>query len=489
VTGSAPKRLFVFLAVFAMLGAACGQYGNVHETAAGTSTESGTTTGTTTSSSSGLGGFTSTGTGTAPTGGGSSLTTTGGGASISGNSTQTTGTSSTSGGTTTTGGTQTSGGTGTTQEQAPTGGSSVGVTDSSITIGIHAPLTGAAPVRQDSFQAGKDLYWKYGDGGKPVKIFGRTVNVVFEDDHYNPSYAQSVCQKMVEQEHVFAIIGGAGADQIVACARYAASRGVPYLSAGVTEAALRGLDNYFALSASYPYQSTLLAQRMKHEFKVTDGSNVAMIAEDTPNFDDAVDAFTKALPGTEVIRVDKEQNGSTLAPSLCTGTLKKFDFVFPLFAPVHYLEMVHAANCHPKYLGIGLTMGIDTVARLGCPDTAGAQYFNPSPAYADRQKFDPEYAKAIAAATKKGDDTDDDIVWLLWGLMKTVGQLLDNAGKNLTREGFIYATERASVRSGVYPDLQYSPTDHFGATQVHVLENVCSGGGRYVTRAAFKSKF
>jgi branched-chain amino acid transport system substrate-binding protein len=485
VTGPAPKRWFVFLAVFALVGAACGQYGNVHENATGTSTETGATS-TSSGTSTGLGSFTSTGTGTAPTGGGGSLTTTGGGASISGNSTTTTGTStSSSGGTTTTSGSQTGGSTGTTQEQAPTGGSSVGVTASTITIGIHAPLTGAAPVRQDSFQAGKDLYWKYGDNGKPVKIFGRTVNVVFEDDHYNPSYAQSVCQKMVEQQHVFMIIGGAGADQIVACARYAASRGVPYISAGVAEAALRGLDNYFAISASYPYQSTLLAQRMKHEFHVTDGSNVVMIAEDTPNFDDAVDAFSKALPGADILRVDKEQNGSTIAPNLCTGTIKNYDFVYPLFAPVHYLEMVHAAECHPKYLGIGLTQGIDAVARLGCPDTAGAQFFNPSPAWVDRQKFDPGFEKAIAA----GKTTDDDIVWLLWGLMKTVGQLLENAGKNLTREGFIYSTERASVHSGVYPDLHFSPTNHFGANQVHVIENVCSGQGHYVTKAAFKSKF
>jgi branched-chain amino acid transport system substrate-binding protein len=214
-----------------------------------------------------------------------------------------------------------------------------------------------------------------------------------------------------------------------------------------------------------------------------------MVAEDTPNFDDAVDAFSKALPGADVLRVDKEQNGATIAPNLCTGTLKKYDFVYPLFAPVHYLEMVHAAECHPKYLGVGLTQGIDAVANLGCPDTAGAQFFNPSPAWQDRQKFDPGFEKAVAA----GKTTDDDIVWLLWGLMKTVGELLQAAGKNLTREGFIYAAERASIHSGVYPDLHFSPSNHFGATQVHVLENVCkrrgNANGYYVTKEAFKSRF
>jgi hypothetical protein len=224
---------------------------------------------------------------------------------------------------------------------------------------------------------------------------------------------------------------------------------------------------------------------------VTDGDNVAMIAEDTSNFDDAVNAFTKALPAAHVIRVDKDQSGATIAPEICAWTPKKYDFVYPLFAPTHYLEMVHEAQCHPKYLGIGLTQGIDAVANLGCPDTRGAQFFNPSPAWHNRQNFDPAFEKAIAAKRQKeGSATDDDIVWLLWGLMKTVGALLKDAGPDLSREGFISAAEQASVHTGVYPDLHFTQSDHFGANQVHVLENVCNGdSGYYITKQSFVSKF
>jgi hypothetical protein len=46
------------------------------------------------------------------------------------------------------------------------------------------------------------------------------------------------------------------------------------------------------------------------------------------------------------------------------------------------------------------------------------------------------------------------------------------------------------VKTGVYPDLEYSSDDHFGASQVHVLEARCSGDeGQYVTVEAFKSSF
>ena len=70
---------------------------------------------------------------------------------------------------------------------------------------------------------------------------------------------------------------------------------------------------------------------------------------------------------------------------------------------------------------------------------------------------------------------------------------LRHAGRNLTRQSFIYSTEHASVHTGVYPDLKFSPDDHFGADQVQVLKNVCqprgNQAGYYKTIYAFKSAF
>jgi hypothetical protein len=38
--------------------------------------------------------------------------------------------------------------------------------------------------------------------------------------------------------------------------------------------------------------------------------------------------------------------------------------------------------------------------------------------------------------------------------------------------------------------LKFTPSDHFGASHVNVLKNVCSGSsGSYVTEAAFRSSF
>ena len=128
-----------------------------------------------------------------------------------------------------------------------------GVTDTTIRIGIHAPVTGAVPFPQKAFEQSYDLYWKYlaAKGG----VWGRNVEVVFRDDQYNPTSAVEACRDMVEQQKVFAIIGFAGTDQINACARYAESAGVPYFSGGVNEDGLAGLNRYFAISQTYDQQS------------------------------------------------------------------------------------------------------------------------------------------------------------------------------------------------------------------------------------------
>ncbi|MGH2572862.1 MAG: ABC transporter substrate-binding protein, partial [Actinomycetota bacterium] len=380
-----------------------------------------------------------------------------------------------------------SGGSGTTGAGASAGGDTTGVTASTIKIGIHAPLTGAAPLKASSFEAGKDLYWARGNGGKAVSIYGRRVLVEFRDDQYNPSHAQQVCQEMVEREKVFLLIGGGGTDQIQACAQYAERVGVPYLSGGVTEVGLRSLAFYFAASMSYPEQSRTLASYIRKVLKVRDASRVAMVATDTANFDDAVSAFTQAFPGVQVFRPGKNERGWSVAQNLCTATQKNYDVVFPLTAPTYYLELAKAAQCHPRYVGVGITMGLDQVASTGCEGdraTEGARFFSPAPAFHNSDTYD----RGFRAAGGK-----DDIEWLLWGLSKSLHQLFLKAGKNLSREGFVNSTARASVRSGVFPDARFSPQDHFGALNFSVLENVCgrrgNQAGYYVTERAFVSGF
>src|SRR5207244_4888241 len=161
-----------------------------------------------------------------------------------------------------------------------------GVSDTEIFVGIHAPVSGAAPFPATSFQNGKEVYFDFiNDKGG---INGRKVKVFFEDDGYNRSQAVSVCKKMVEQNKVFMLVGGGGADQIVACAQYANSVGVPYVAEGTSEQALNGLQSFFAESMTYKQQSILLGSYIKN---VVGKTKVSMVRADTANFEDGHAGF------------------------------------------------------------------------------------------------------------------------------------------------------------------------------------------------------
>lgn len=351
-----------------------------------------------------------------------------------------------------------------------------------ITIGIHAPLTGAAPLPAASFERGKDLYakWINDKGG----INGRKLAVEFLDDEYQPATAVSKCKQLVEQKKAFMLFGGGGTDQIQACAKYAQNVKVPYLSAGVTEVGLRSLRYYFAASMSYPQQAPMLANYIKQNFA---GQKVGMVYANTKNFFDARDAFLKANPSTVLYQVARSPSQSELAQTaqkICSDQTK---VAFPLMAPSNYIALANQVKGQCgliQWVGVGVTQGLNAVASTGCQTNQAIDkgiFFSPSPGEDKAASLDPDFK---AAVDKYNNGSFDDIFVLLWGGVKFAAKMIEAAGKNLTQAGFVQAAEQTKVAASMFPPVSYSPSDHFGGRQMHVLQLDCAGNNnKYKTIA------
>jgi ABC-type branched-subunit amino acid transport system substrate-binding protein len=370
------------------------------------------------------------------------------------------------------------------------GGNSTGVTDNSILVGIHAPLTGAGlPAPQ--FVTGKDVYFNFIN--KTGGINGRQVKVVVEDDGYNPSQAVAACKKMVEQDHVFLLVGAAGTDQIVACAQYAASVGVPYVAEGVTEQGLGNLSNYFAESMTYPAQGLLLASYIKSVIQKT---KVVMVRADTDNFNDAQTAFQRGASAdglnVTVIKVSKDGSDAlSVASQMCqAGGLGGSFVVYPLMAPAVFIRLVNAAAgqaCFPRYAGIGNTLGINEVLAGTCASQSlrnGASFFTTYPGLDKINSIDPNYNTAYNAQNRQN---GDDLGLAIWAVEKLLAAQIAGAGKNLSRQSFLAAVAGKKFSTGVAPDVDYSKS-RFGGTAMHVLLANCTTQ-RYDTQYTFKSSF
>ena len=363
-----------------------------------------------------------------------------------------------------------------------------GVTDREIVIGIHAPITGAAPVPQDSVDKAKDLYWKYlaERGG----IFGRNVRIVFRDDQFNPSRAVTVCREMVEQEHAFMLVG-VGTDQIVACARYASQVGVPYFAMGGSEAAVAGLKTYFGLSMSFPGQAPLLAQMVKKAGK----TKVAVVVINTPNYDDSFSSLVAAAKdvGLSVVRADrisKQPSESEVLAEANNLHTSGAEAVMLVVAPVTFLNLAHAAQGQaysPLWTGPGLSNGLNLVAEFGCPSIAGARFLSPFPQLDVIDRFDADY-KPTYRKYNKGEEPDD-LGLAVWGMEKTLHQFFKAAGPDLGRAGLIRTIQSGQeFASGIFPPLRYAPGRPYGSAQSHLLEADCANR-RYKTLATFASSF
>jgi branched-chain amino acid transport system substrate-binding protein len=371
-------------------------------------------------------------------------------------------------------------------------GDRTGIGDSTIRIGIHAPVTGAAPFPQNSFATGKDIYWKHlaERGG----VHGRNVEVVFADDRFDPTSAVQACKRMVEQDRVFLLIGGGGADQITACARYAQSVGVPYLSAGVNEDGLSGLRAYFALSTTYSQQSPLIAQYIRRN---APNKKVGIAVADSGSFNDAHASIRRAFQeaGFDVVydqRIPKSANQGqalTIANQMST---RGAEVVYFLSSPTTFLNVAAAGagqGFRPLYIGPGITSGLQTVATVGCAANSsvdGAVFFSPFPQLDAIDRMDPAYQQAYR---KHGGGNGDDIGIALWGLSKGLHSMFDAAGPDMTRQSFVQLLESGQpFETGVYPPVRYSAENHFGGSQVHVLKADC-GSRTYRTVATFASGF
>lgn len=358
----------------------------------------------------------------------------------------------------------------------PAGGSTTGVSNSTIKLGFHIPITGAAPVPPAAVPGAIEKYWEH-LRAEGLDINGRYVEVVWYDDGYDATIARTRCQEMVEKDRVFALVGFAGTHTVAACARYAARVGVPYFSPGNSEPLLTGLPTYFGLSMSYVRQTPLVAHLLVSRFDARRKKNA--LVRPVGNIPARYVSPTQAME-TRGARLEIEHRVQTQADreeiALVVIDLKRrgIDNVWLVGTPYHFIYFTSEANkqgYHPQIVGPGITYAFDFIMNVVCPHLQGApdvHVLHPAPAYHDRDDFDPSFERSGAP--------NNEVEWVFWGLWKPIAKLLAVPGRNLTRERLLWYTARAkNLTTGIFPPISFSLKDHFGGDEMHLLRSDCDG--------------
>lgn len=366
-------------------------------------------------------------------------------------------------------------------------GAAPGVTRRSIKIGLHMPFTGAVPIPSESADKGARLLWRW-LRAKERAINGRHVRVVVKNDNYNPSQAVAVCKEMVEQDNVFllsSMMGGSNSgNESTACARYAASVGVPYVTVGSSRLFVAKLPRYFAVTETMGMQARRLADHLISD-RGAKGDVNGIVRFDTPMFQEAHDRFKAAMEkrGAEITydRAVTHTAGTTEA-QVVVQEMKAAGVqnVLVLTSPVWWLQVLQAANSHdyePLWTGVGVTMTIsDTIPDIACnhgPSIDGATFVSPMPSFAERNNFDQTHDRALERVYPE-EGNGDSFTWLGWATSQALKDMLGQAGRRLTRARFARAVVGQTMRTGILPPVHFTPRDHFGGNSTHLLKARCS---------------
>ena len=107
------------------------------------------------------------------------------------------------------------------------GASTVGVTDDSVKVGGHFPLTGVAAPGYSEIPTGAKAYFDYVNAAGGVH--GRKIEYLVRDDGYDPTKTSTVTNELVLKDKIFAMVGGLGTPTHGAVVDFLNDEGVPDL--------------------------------------------------------------------------------------------------------------------------------------------------------------------------------------------------------------------------------------------------------------------
>lgn len=178
-----------------------------------------------------------------------------------------------------------------------------GVTDDTVTIGTHAPLTGPAAAGYSSISAAATAYFAYlnEQGG----VNGREIEYIVKDDGYNPATTLTVVRELVQEEEVFAIVNGLGTAPHTAVLDFLNQNEVPDLFVASGSTNWNQPEKYpftFGFNADYIVESAALAQYAEDEYA---GKKVCLLGQDDDFGDEMIEGAELVLGEGGLTRIER----------------------------------------------------------------------------------------------------------------------------------------------------------------------------------------
>jgi len=376
-----------------------------------------------------------------------------------------------------------------------TGGSSsdsdaTGITDTSIKLGTHMPLTGVAAPGYSEISPGTKAYFDYvnDQGG----VNGRKIEYTVRDDTYNPTKTTEVVNQLVLDDKVFGILQGLGTPTHSAVIDQLNEDKVPDLFASSGALAWDDPEKYpytFGWQPDYEIEGKIIGKYIKEKLP---NAKVGLYLQGDDLGADGAKGLKQFISDQIVSEVTYTSGGTDVAPQI--GKLKAdgadlvVGFNTPTYTALSQLT-ARALNYKPQWFYSNVALDPNLVGTLLASYSKGA--VTPEAGIA---LLNGNYTTKYFATV---DQTDDPWVQLWNKVWKAKGngkpltnfnvygmagaytfvQALQAAGQDVTRDGLVKALEEkgSSFQGPSFAPFDYSATSHRGISGVKVVQ-VKNGG-------------
>lgn len=135
-----------------------------------------------------------------------------------------------------------------------------------VTVGAFTPITGPVPFYAILTHAA-DAYFKHVNETGGIK--GWKVNYITMDDGYDPARSVAVTKRLVEENHIFALVAATGTATNVAVIPYAEEKGLAMIGPIGGASALFASNNIFPLLPDYGWSAAANAEYAVNDLKHT----------------------------------------------------------------------------------------------------------------------------------------------------------------------------------------------------------------------------
>jgi ABC-type branched-subunit amino acid transport system substrate-binding protein len=368
---------------------------------------------------------------------------------------------------------------------------SPGVTDKTVKIGTHTPLTGPAAAGYASISKAATAYFAYlnAKGG----INGRTIEYVVKDDGYNPANTAKVVRELVQQDKVFAVVNGLGTPTHAAAVDYLNAQKVPDLLVASGAAQWNEPDKRpmtFGFNPDYITEGKILGHYLKEQ--KPDAVYCTLVQDDDFGVDLSA-GFTKSVGALK-----SEQKYTTSNQDLTAqiGALKAAGCTVNLLGTVTGFTAIAlgtAAKMQYRAQWVTSSSGGDQPTLLGyLPKDVGPLLLEGlvSSNYLPFDADDPWVQLFREVNTKHNADapfTGSTIYGM--SVAYTFAEALAKAGQEPTRESLVEALEGGQVKGNGIVPMTYGKDRHgaFGGVGITVVTKGVQAyvdGQAYTTDAA-----